>query len=262
MRFRPCIDLHDGKVKQIVGGSLDDGDQGALKTNFATDRSSAWFAQKYREDGLTGGHVIQLGPGNTSAARSALAAWPGGLQLGGGVTAENAQDWIDAGAAAVIVTSWVFHGGRTDMGRLAELAARIGRERLVLDLSCRRRGDDYLVVTDRWQTFTEEAVTPALLDRLSEYCCEYLIHAVDVEGRCSGIEYPLVTLLGQWKGLPVTYAGGIRSMEDIDAIERLGDGRIDFTVGSALDIFGGSGLAYDDLARRFGASLSGARTGC
>lgn len=261
MRFRPCIDIHDGKVKQIVGGSLNDGDRNALKTNFATDRPPAWFAEKYRQDGLTGGHVIQLGAGNTAAAESALAAWPGGLQIGGGVTAENAQDWIDAGAAAVIVTSWVFHGGRIDMERLGELATRVGRERLVLDLSCRRRGDDYMVVTDRWQTFTQEAVTLALLDRLSEYCCEYLIHAVDVEGRCRGIERPLVERLGRWNGLPVTYAGGIRSMEDIDAIEGLGGGRIDFTVGSALDIFGGSGLAYDDLARRFGGPLSGVRTG-
>lgn len=251
MRFRPCIDLHDGKVKQIVGGSLNDGDADALKTNFATDRSPAWFAEKYRKDGLAGGHVIQLGAGNTAAAESALAAWPGGLQIGGGVTVENAQDWIDAGAAAVIVTSWVFHGGRIDMVRLAELTARVGRERLVLDLSCRRRGDDYVVVTDRWQTFTEEAVTPDLLDRLAGFCFEYLIHAVDVEGRCRGIERPLVERLGRWRGLPVTYAGGIRSMEDIDTIERLGGGRIDFTVGSALDIFGGTALAYIDLVRRF-----------
>lgn len=253
MRFRPCIDLHDGRVKQIVGGSLNDGDEGTLETNFATDRSPAWFAAQYRKDGLIGGHVIRLGPGNAAAAKTALAAWPGGLQIGGGVSAENAPEWIDAGAAAVIVTSWVFHGGRIDMDRLAELAACVGHERLVLDLSCRRRGDDYFVVTDRWQTFTEETVTPELLDRLAGYCGEYLIHAVDVEGRCQGIERPLVALLGRWDGLPVTYAGGIRDMADIHAIETLGRGCIDFTVGSALDIFGGSDLAYAELARRFGS---------
>ena len=252
MRFRPCIDIHDGKVKQIVGGSLDDGDQDALKTNFQTDRSPAWFAGLYRKDGLTGGHIIQLGPGNAAAAREALAAWPGGMQIGGGINADNAAGWIDAGAAAVIVTSWVFHGGRIDMARLKRLVDAVGPHHLVLDLSCRRRNEEYIVVTDRWQTFTEEVVTPGLLDRLAGYCCEYLIHAVDVEGCCSGIEYPLVELLGRWKGLPITYAGGIRNMEDIDAIGRLGGGRIDFTVGSALDIFGGTGLVYDDLARRFG----------
>lgn len=251
MRFRPCIDLHDGQVKQIVGGSLNDDDDRALETNFATDRSAAWFAERYRQDGLTGGHVIQLGPGNTAAAESALAAWPGGMQLGGGVTVDNAEKWINAGASAVIVTSWVFHGGRIDFGRLNRLVARIGAKQLVLDLSCRKRGDDYVVVTDRWQTFTEEIVTLDLLDRLAGFCFEFLIHAVDVEGRCRGIENPLVEKLGQWQGLPVTYAGGIHTMEDIRAIETLGCGRIDFTVGSALDIFGGSSLAYADLARRF-----------
>ena len=251
MRFRPCIDLHDGRVKQIVGGSLSDDDDNTLETNFATDRSPAWFAGRYRDDGLTGGHIIQLGPGNGAAAESALAAWPGGMQIGGGVNVDNAQKWLDAGAAAVIVTSWVFHDGRIDMERLHRLVDRIGAERLVLDLSCRKRGDDYLVVTDRWQAFTRETVTLDLLERLSEYCCEYLIHAVDVEGRCRGIERPLVEKLGRWQGLPVTYAGGIHTLEDIGAIETLGRGRIDFTVGSALDIFGGSALAYDDLARRF-----------
>ncbi|MBI9082799.1 MAG: phosphoribosylformimino-5-aminoimidazole carboxamide ribotide isomerase [Desulfobacterales bacterium] len=251
MRFRPCIDLHDGKVKQIVGGSLSDDDDNTLKTNFTTDRSAASFAERYRQDGLTGGHIIQLGPGNKVAAESALAAWPQGMQVGGGVNVDNAQDWLDAGAAAVIITSWVFHDGRIDMNRLKRLVDRIGSNRLVLDLSCRKRDDDYVVVTDRWQTFTQEMVNIELLDRLAGFCFEFLIHAVDVEGRCRGIERPLVEKLGRWQGLPVTYAGGIHTMEDIRTIETLGRGRIDFTVGSALDIFGGSGLAYDDLARRF-----------
>lgn len=251
MRFRPCIDLHEGMVKQIVGGTLSD-DGPAPQTRFTAKRPPSWYAAMYRKDGLRGGHVIRLGPGNAAAAREALAAWPGGLQLGGGVSAENASEWLDAGAAQVIVTSWVFHGGRVDEERLRRLSAAAGPERLVLDLSCRRVGDDYLVVTDRWQRFTEERVSAPLLDRLSAFCSEFLVHAVDVEGRCSGIEAPLVSLLGRWEGIPVTYAGGIHSMADIERIGELGRGRIDFTVGSALDIFGGEALRYRTLARRFG----------
>jgi phosphoribosylformimino-5-aminoimidazole carboxamide ribotide isomerase len=197
---------------------------------------------------LSGGHIIQLGRGNATAAKAALNAWPEGMQLGGGVTIDNAAQWIDAGAAAVIVTSWVFHDGTVDEGRLKRLSRLVGPQRLVLDLSCRRRDKGYYIVTNRWQTFTTERVRPPLLDRLSRYCCEYLIHAVDVEGSCQGIETPLVALLGKWAGLPVTYAGGIRSMEDIRTIEQLGGGHIDFTVGSALDIFGGRGVRYAELA--------------
>jgi len=252
MRFRPCIDLHDGKVKQIVGGTLADDTQKALVTNFEAAQPASWFARLYRRDDLTGGHVIQLGPGNEEAAREALSAWPDGLQLGGGVTYDNACAWLDAGAAAVIVTSWVFHDGRLDRSRLSRLSRLVGARRLVLDLSCRRRGDDYLIVTNRWQTFTSERVDYRLLDELSAHCGEFLVHAVDVEGRCQGIEQPLVTLLGGWQGLPVTYAGGIQSLEDIEKIAAAGGGRLDFTVGSALDLFGGKGLRYADLVRRFG----------
>jgi phosphoribosylformimino-5-aminoimidazole carboxamide ribotide isomerase len=252
MRFRPCIDLHQGIVKQIVGGTLSDSGPSALQTNFESRKPAEWFARLYRRDKLTGGHVIQLGAGNQDAALSALKAWPGGLQIGGGVTAENAAAWLDAGAAAVIVTSWVFHDGLVDEARLEQLCHAVGRHRLVLDLSCRRRGEDYFIVTNRWQTFTQERVEPSLLDKLSRYCCEYLIHAVDVEGRCQGIETPLVAMLGQWNGLPLTYAGGIHTMQDIQTIEQLGRGRIDFTVGSALDIFGGRSLKYDELAHCFG----------
>jgi phosphoribosylformimino-5-aminoimidazole carboxamide ribotide isomerase len=256
MRFRPCIDLHQGKVKQIVGGTLSDADAGAVKVNFEAEKPSRWFAELYRRDHLAGGHVIQLGPGNLQAAQEALAAWPGGLQLGGGVTLDNAAAWIDAGASAVIVTSWVFYGGAVDEDRLSRLSRHIGPSRLVLDLSCRRRGGAYYVVTDRWQTFTRETISSDLLDRLARYCGEYLIHGVDVEGRCGGIETELVDLLGKWAGLPVTYAGGIHSEQDIKAIEALGRGHIDFTVGSALDIFGGQGLRYSDLARRFSGRMA------
>lgn len=252
MRFRPCIDLHGGMVKQVVGATLDDAEPHGLETNFQSKKPAAWYADRYRRDNLAGGHVIQLGRGNAAEARSALARWPGGMQVGGGIDADNAAGWLEAGASHVIVTSWVFADGRIHMARLKQLTRRIGKSRLVLDLSCRKRGDDYLVATDRWQTFTREAVTYALMDRLADYCDEFLIHAVDVEGRCVGIETDLVAYLGRWKGLPLTYAGGIASQVDIDWIESLGGGAIDFTVGSALDIFGGSGLRYDDLARRYG----------
>ncbi len=257
MRFRPCIDLHNGSVKQIVGGTLADDRKDVLQTNYESEKPADWYARLYRRDNLKGGHVIQLGPGNIQAARAALAAWPGGMQLGGGVTLDNARDWLDAGAAAVIVTSWAFFGDRVDEDRLKALARSIGPRRLVLDLSCRRRGRDYFVVTDRWQTFTQERVGPRLLDRLSGYCAEYLIHGVDVEGRCQGIETGLVKLLGKWGRIPITYAGGIHAPRDLDAIEQLGRGRIDFTVGSALDLFGGQGFAYRDLALRYGGGGDG-----
>ena len=251
MKFRPCIDLHQGKVKQIVGSTLSDSSDRSPKTNFTSEKPAHWYASLYREDNLTGGHIIQLGPGNKAAARSALAAWPGKLQIGGGITGDNAKEWIDAGAEAVIVTSWVFHDGSVDEDRLNTLSSLVGRERLVLDLSCRKRGDDYYVVTDRWQKFTDEVVGPELLTRLAGYCSEYLIHAVDVEGMCNGIETPLVEILGSWGEIPITYAGGIKSMEDIEDISRIGGGNIDFTVGSALDIFGGNMLEYSELSQKF-----------
>ena len=207
MKFRPCIDLHQGVVKQIVGATLSGDDENRLETNFRAEKPAAWFARQYRQDGLDGGHVIQLGPGNAAAARAALAAWPGGMQIGGGIHIDNAADWLDAGADKVIVTSWVFHDGTVDADRLRRLADRIGKKRLVLDLSCRRQADDYRIVTNRWQTFTRETVSPAILERLSGFCDEFLVHAVDVEGRCRGIEKPLVRLLGQWGQQPITYAG-------------------------------------------------------
>jgi phosphoribosylformimino-5-aminoimidazole carboxamide ribotide isomerase len=242
--FRPCIDLHEGKVKQIVGGTL--GDSG-LRTNFVSERPAAWFAELYRRDGLTGGHVIMLGPGNEAAALAALAAYPGGLHIGGGINAANAADWLAAGASHVIVTSWVFREGRVDWERLGELSRQIGPERLVLDLSCRRRDDLYFVVTDRWQKFTELTVNAGTLRQFSQYCGEFLIHAVDVEGLCQGIDRELVEKLGAWTPLPTTYAGGARSLADLETVTDLGRGRIDLTIGSALDIFGGTGVRYDDV---------------
>ena len=244
--FRPCIDLHEGKVKQIVGGSL--GDSGP-RTNFVSDRSAAWFAELYRRDGLAGGHVIQLGSGNDVEARAALAAYPGGLHLGGGVNAANARGWLDAGASHVIVTSWVFREGRVDWTRLDELVKAIGREKLVLDLSCRKRGNDYFVVTDRWQKFTELVVNEETLKKFSSFCAEFLIHAVDVEGLCHGIDRELVEKLGRWTPIPTTYAGGANSLADLEEVTRLGGGKIDLTIGSALDIFGGRGVSYADCVK-------------
>jgi len=251
MRFRPCIDLHQGMVKQIVGSTLTDDSNRAPETNFLAEKPAEWFADLYRRDNLRGGHIIQLGPGNEPAARKALSAWHGGLQVGGGINLDNAAGWLDAGAQAVIVTSWVFHDGVVDEDRLKSLALKIGKNRLVLDLSCRKRDGRYLIVTDRWQTFTAETIKPALLEQLARYCDEFLIHGVDVEGRCQGIETPLVELLGQWGQIPVTYAGGIRSLADIEQIASMGRGNLDFTVGSALDIFGGTQLRYADLVRLY-----------
>ena len=241
--FRPCIDLHEGKVKQIVGGSL--GDSG-LRTNFVSDRSAAWFAELYQRDGLAGGHVIMLGPGNETEARAALAAFPGGLHIGGGVNAQNARGWLEAGASHVIVTSWVFREGRVDWERLGELVKTVGKNRLVLDLSCRKRDENYFVVTDRWQKFTEVAITPETLRKLAGSCAEFLVHAVDVEGLCRGIDRELVGKLGRWTPVPTTYAGGANSLADLEEVTRLGQGKIDLTIGSALDIFGGTGVRYAD----------------
>lgn len=248
MRFRPCIDLHDGRVKQIVGATLQDNAHDAVTENFVAAESPAWFARKYRADGLRGGHVIKLGPGNDAAARDALAACPDFLQLGGGITPENATEWLEAGAAAVIVTSYLFVDGDFAPARLDALRRTIPRKRLVLDLSCKAVDGNYVVACDRWQKLTGLTLSRQTFDQLEEACGEFLIHAVDVEGRRQGIDETLVRHLAEWCDAPVTYAGGIRSLEDIRTIEAAGNGRIDFTVGSALDLFGGN-LPYDILKK-------------
>ncbi|MBR7110086.1 MAG: phosphoribosylformimino-5-aminoimidazole carboxamide ribotide isomerase [Akkermansia sp.] len=249
-KFRPCIDLHHGQVKQIVGSSLTD-DGAAPRTNFIAEQPAAWYAELYKRDGLTGGHVIKLGPGNDEAALAALAAYHGGLQVGGGITADNAQQWLDAGASHVIVTSALFDAsGKLQHRVLHELEERIGTRHLVLDLSCRRTGKGWTVAMNRWQTLTELEITPATLDALSSHCAEFLIHAADVEGKCNGIDRELVELLGSWRGCPMTYAGGISTMADFELIDELSLGSVDATVGSALDIFGGHGVRYADLVAR------------
>mgnify|MGYP005630757865 CR=1 FL=1 len=246
MRFRPCIDLHKGIVKQIVGSTLTDENGGILETNFQSEKPSEWFAELYRKDRLTGGHIIQLGSGNEKATQAALSAWPGGMQVGGGINIDNAAYWLDSGAGAVIVTSWVFHDGNIDEERLKSLVKLTGKEKLVLDLSCRRQGQSYKVVTNRWQTFTDEVISFDLLDYLSGFCSEFLIHAVDVEGKCAGIEKELAEKLGQWVTIPTTYAGGVKNIADMECLEELGHNRLDATIGSALDIFGGSTITYAD----------------
>lgn len=246
--FRPCIDLHDGKVKQIVGGTLD---SEQLETNFVAERPPEYFARLYAADGLSGGHVIKLGPGNDEAALRALEAAPGTLQLGGGVTTDNALFWLEHGASKVIVTSFVFPDGELDMVRLEELSRLAGREHLTLDLSCRKRDGEYVVVADRWRRFTSLKLDGQTLSRLAEFASEYLIHAVDVEGLRTGIDPELLSLLAEHWVIPCVYAGGIRDLNDVATIEESGGGLIDYTVGSALDIFGGD-LSYRLLADRSG----------
>ncbi len=242
-RFRPCIDIHEGKVKQIVGGTLRDDSE--PEENFVSTHSPAHFAAMYREDALKGGHVIMLGPGNELAAREALAAYPGGLHIGGGIRVDNASQWLEAGASHVIVTSWIFdESGKFQAARLDELVEKVERERLVLDLSCRRVDGGWTVAMNRWQTLTDVQVTGATLDRLADSCAEFLIHAADVEGKCEGIDEELVAMLGKWNGIPITYAGGARSIEDLHRVQELAGGNVDLTIGSALDIFGGAGATY------------------
>ncbi len=246
-KFRPCIDLHDGKVKQIIGGTLTD-DDSTLRENFVSEKSSADFAELYRQNHLTGGHIIQLGPGNKQAALSALAAWPDGMQIGGGINLENASDWLSAGASHVIVTSWLFApDGSFLPERLSQLTVEIGKDNLVIDLSCRRTQAGWTVAMNRWQTLTDLHITPENLDHIAQHCDELLVHAADVEGLCKGIDQELVQTLGQWAKLPITYAGGAATMADIHLTQQHSQGNVDITVGSALDIFGGAGVTLKEL---------------
>lgn len=255
MKFRPCIDIHNGKVKQIVGGSLlDRGNQ--AEENFVSEQDASFYANLYKSNGIKGGHIILLNPtgseyynADKEQAKHALEAYPGGLQIGGGITADNAKEFLDMGASHVVVTSYVFKDGRIDFDNLNAMVSAVGKDRLVLDLSCRKKDGEYYIVTDRWQKFTEVKVTKDTLNLLSDYCDEFMIHAVDVEGKANGIEKELAELLGNWSGIPITYAGGIGSFEDIDMLEKLGQNKLDVTVGSALDIFGGS-MKFEDVVAR------------
>lgn len=240
--FRPCIDLHDGQVKQIVGGSLND--HGAT-TNFVSEHDSAYYANLYRQHNLTGGHVIALGKGNEEAALAALKSWPNGLQFGGGVNKENAAHYLNAGASHVIVTSALFDQGEFSFDRLDAIKSETGKDKLILDLSCRKTKDGWQIATNRWQTITSTLINKETLLELSNHCAEFLIHAADVEGLQGGIDEDLVSLLGKHAYLPMTYAGGARSIGDLEKVRILSNGKVDLTIGSALDIFGGQGVTLD-----------------
>ena len=254
MRFRPCIDIHNGSVKQIVGGSLRD-EADAARENFVSGLTADFYANMYKKSGIKGGHIIILNPvgsqyyeADVEQARLALASYPGGLQIGGGINPDNAKTFIDMGASHVIVTSYVFKDGQVDFDNLVRMKNAVGKERLVLDLSCRKRDGVYYIVTDRWQRFTKVPVTEKTLEELSKYCDEYLIHAVDVEGKASGIEEELAAMLGSWGRIPMTYAGGVGNFRDLSLLRDLGKDKLDVTVGSALDIFGGD-MNYDEVIR-------------
>ena len=256
MEFRPCIDIHNGKVKQLVGGSLTD-ESDFARENFVSEMGAADYAALYREKGLRGGHVILLNPIDSpyyeldlAQAKGALSAWPGALQIGGGICADNAASFLQMGASHVIVTSYVFVDGVIRYDRLDKLLQAVGSEHLVLDLSCRKKENTYYVVTDRWQKFTKQPLDRELLQKLSSYCDEFLVHAVNVEGTGTGVDEELISILAQETDIMMTYAGGIGSMEDIDKIRILGEGRVNFTVGSALDLFGGT-LKFDKIVTKF-----------
>lgn len=252
MEFRPCIDIHNGKVKQIVGGTLKDQNDQAAE-NFVSEQDAPFYAQLYKTYGISGGHIILLNARDSSyyeatklQALAALQVYPGGLQVGGGITAENAHEFLMAGASHVIVTSYVFRDGKVDYVRLEKLVQAVGKEHLVLDLSCRKKDGAYYIVTDRWQKFTQVPVSEQTIEEFSSHCDEFLVHAVDVEGKASGIEVELVKLLAKNHQLPVTYAGGVGSFQDLETLRMVGKNRVDVTVGSALDLFGGS-MKWEDV---------------
>lgn len=270
MHFRPCIDIHNGKVKQIVGASLRDSGN-AAKDNFISDRPSEYYADLYKKNELENAHVIILNSGDSEfykasrdEAKAALREYSGHMMVGGGITAENAAEYLDAGANAVIVTSYVFKNGHIDEKNLNKILSEIGPGHLVLDLTCRYRQSNtandasgYYVVTDRWQKFSDEMVTTDMLHQLSSSCREFLVHGADSEGMKLGIENDLCEILGDYllddkynDNNPVTYAGGISSIEDIELLNRLSGGKIDFTIGSALDIFGGN-ISFRDISDKY-----------
>ena len=254
MQFRPCIDIHNGKVKQIIGGSLRDEKDAALE-NFVSEKHASDYANLYKEKGLKGGHVILLNNRDSEyyeetkkEAIGALRVYPNGLQIGGGITDENAKEYIDLGASHVIVTSYLFEDGRFSLSKMKKLADAVGREHVVFDLSVKCFEDGYHIMADRWQTKTEEVLTTQVLERLGEFCDEFLIHAVDVEGKAGGIEERLVESLRSYDHHPLTYAGGVHSLDDIRLLKRIGEDRIHVTVGSALDLFGGT-LSFEEIVK-------------
>ncbi len=244
MEFRPCIDIHNGRVKQIVGATLIDGDSPAV--NFESSEKPSFYSELYKKDNLTGGHVIKLGPNNEIAAKNALSSWPNGMQIGGGITAENAKTYLDMGASHIIVTSYVFKDGKINYQNLDKLVNAIGRDKIVLDLSCKENNGEYYIVTDRWQKWTDVKINQETLELFSKYCDELLVHAASVEGKMMGPDLNLVKILADYSPIPVTYAGGITTIDDLDKIRSVGRNSVHITVGSALDLFGGK-LSYKEV---------------
>lgn len=252
MKFRPCIDIHNGKVKQIVGGTLTDKFDRADE-NYVSKMDAEYYAEFYKKDNLKGGHIIMLNSidsnyfeATSKQALKALKAYKKGMQIGGGIHAENAEYYLEEGASHVIVTSYVFKNGQIDMEHLEKIKKEVGKEHLVIDLSCRRKGNEYYIVTDRWQKYTDVLVNEKTLDFFKDYCDEFLIHAVDVEGKASGIECSLAKLLGDWGKIPITYAGGVGNFEDLNTLKNLGNDKLDVTIGSAIDLFGGT-MEYNKI---------------
>lgn len=249
-KFAGCIDIHDGKVKQIVGGTLSDAAAAQLRTNYISTYDSAHYAKLYKDNNVVNSHVIKLGPNCDDSAELALKSWPQGLQIGGGINAANARSWIEKGASKVIVTSYLFPGGSLDRERLHELEKAVGKEHLVIDLSCRKvEGKGWVVAMDRWQRLTDFVLGQSSIEELSTHCSEFLVHAADVEGLCRGIDGELVAKLAEWSPIPVVYAGGGRSLDDLKLVDSLSNGRVDLTFGSALDIYGGSGVKFSEAVR-------------
>ena len=244
--FRPCIDLHQGQVKQIVGGTLTDA---GASTNFVSTQSAAYYADLYRQYQLTGGHIIALGPNNQQQVLEALAAYPKGMQFGGGVNLDNASSYLEAGATHIVVTSYLFEDGQFSWPRLDAIRSAVGAEHLVLDLSCRKTDKGWMIATDRWQTITNTAIDKNTIEELEDHCAEFLVHAADVEGLQVGIDRDLVKLLGDCCSIPCTYAGGARSLEDLKLVDALSHGKVDLTIGSALDVFGGNGVSITDCVQ-------------
>ncbi|GME77416.1 unnamed protein product [Ambrosiozyma monospora] len=261
-RYIGCIDIHGGQVKQIVGGTLkkddkEDKSSQSVSTNFVSTKPSSYYAELYKKNNVLGTHVIKLGSleANDAAALGAIKSWPGHLQVGGGINDSNAKYWIEQGASKVIITSWLFPNGELSMDRLKKLSGEIGKDKLVIDLSCRKKINEetkaveWFVAMNKWQTLTDVQLNKELFELLENYCSEFLVHAADVEGLCNGIDQELVVKLAEWSTVPVVYAGGAKSIEDLKLVDKLSQGKVDLTYGSALDIFGGSLVTFEDCCK-------------
>ncbi|KAF6005708.1 hypothetical protein HII12_005282 [Brettanomyces bruxellensis] len=239
-----CIDIHGGKVKQIVGGTLnqDDTEQSKntcksnLETNFVSEKSSSYYAKLYEEHGIIRTHVIKLGSleENNRVAIEALKAWPKHLQIGGGINDTNAKYWIQQGADKVIVTSWLFPKGQFDKSRLERISQLVGKEHLVVDLSYFDAGG---VEQGRLLSYSRGTARNSSFMQLM------------LKAFCKGIDQELVAKLAEWCTSPIVYAGGAKSIDDLKLVDKLSHGRVDLTFGSALDLFGGKLVRFKDCCK-------------